>query len=43
MAVTLLPSSNEGFMGLREKHPDTAKFLFYFSMRYPFNNFKIGT
>jgi hypothetical protein len=32
MAVTLLPSSNEGFMGLREKHPEYRilfDFLFF--------------
>jgi hypothetical protein len=30
MAVTLLPSSIEGFMGLREKHPAYNKLLILF-------------
>jgi len=44
MAVTLLPSLNEGFMGLVEKHPAYSKlfdFLF-FNEGSPFNNFKIS-
>jgi len=36
MAVTLLPSLNEGFMGLVEKHPEYSKpLIFCFSMRDP--------
>jgi hypothetical protein len=31
MAVTLLPSSNEGLMGLREKHPVYNKPLIFFN------------
>jgi hypothetical protein len=44
MAVTLLPSLKEGFMGLVEKHPAYSKlfdFLF-FNEGSPFNNFKIS-
>jgi hypothetical protein len=36
MAVTLLPSSNEGFMGLREKHPAYNKLLILFFNEDPF-------
>jgi len=38
MATTLLPSSIEGFMGLREKHPVYSKlFILLFNEGYPFN------
>jgi hypothetical protein len=43
MAVTLLPSSNEGFMGLREKHSAYSKiFILFFYEGSPFDNFKIS-
>jgi hypothetical protein len=43
MAATLLPSLNEGFMGLREKHPVYNKlFILFFYEGSPFNNFKIS-
>jgi len=32
MATTLLPSSIEGFMGLREKHP------VYYNEKFPIHN-----
>jgi hypothetical protein len=42
MAVTLLPSLNEGFMGLREKHSVYSKLLIlFFNEGSPFN-FKIS-
>jgi|GEM_PF-606582 len=38
MATTLLPSSIEGFMGLREKHPVYSKlFILFFNEGSPFN------
>jgi hypothetical protein len=38
MAVTLLPSSIEGLMGLREKHPVYSKlFILFFNEGSPFN------
>jgi len=37
MATTLLPSLNEGFMGLREKHPVYSKLsILFFDEGYPF-------
>jgi hypothetical protein len=43
MAATLLSSSNEGFMGLVEKHPEYSKlFILFFNEGSPFNNFKIS-
>jgi hypothetical protein len=42
MAVTLLPSSNEDFMGLREKHSEYSKpLILFFYEGSPFN-FKIS-
>jgi len=38
MTATLLPSSNEGFMGLREKHLTYSKlFILFFNDGSPFN------
>jgi hypothetical protein len=38
MAVTLLPSSNEGLMGLREKHSAYSKpLVLFFNEGSPFN------
>jgi hypothetical protein len=43
MAVKLLPSSNEGLMGLVEKHSAYSKPLILFLYEgSPFNNFKIS-
>jgi hypothetical protein len=43
MAVTLLPISNEGLMGLREKHSAYSKiFILFFNEGSPFVNFKIS-
>jgi hypothetical protein len=43
MAATLLPSSNEGLMGLREKHPAYSKiFILFFNEGSPINNLKIS-
>jgi hypothetical protein len=42
MAVTLLPSSNEGLMGLREKHPVYSKPLILFFNEGSLVNFKMG-
>jgi hypothetical protein len=42
MTATLLPSSNEGFMGLREKHLAYSKpLILFFNEGSPFN-FKIS-
>jgi hypothetical protein len=43
MAITLLPSSIEGFMGLREKHSAyRIPLILFFNEGSPFNNFKIS-
>jgi hypothetical protein len=43
MAVTLLPSSKEGLMGLREKHPVYNKpLILFFNEGSPSVNFKIS-
>jgi hypothetical protein len=42
MAVTLLPSSIEGFMGLVEKHPEFSKLFILFFYEGSLNNFKIS-
>jgi hypothetical protein len=42
MATTLLPSSNEGFMGLREKHSAYSKlFILFFNEDPLLSNFGI--
>jgi hypothetical protein len=42
MAATLLPSSNEGLMGLVEKHPVNRIPLILFFYEESLNNFKIS-
>jgi hypothetical protein len=42
MAVTLLSSSNECFIGLREKHPAYNKIFILFFYEGSLDNFKIS-